>query len=177
MPDYLDIVLKATRTVVLENVFPGANITVTERLLRDPAAEREKLQHLEQTNTEWKQIVEDFASRLEARKNAPPVVLDETLTPEQKAEAEEQARLADIDTMETQLSEFRAVSAQLDAGIANDVRVATCKTVSQRIIAWDLTEKKKTIPLDYESLYKSGVPTGLLQAIVEALAKEPIIPK
>ena len=77
-----------------------------------------------------------------------------------------------------EISSAKLALSSMKSQLQGDPRRLVCAAINSRVVKWDLTgEGKGAVPLDADKLYATAVPTSLLQAILDALNAEPIVPK
>jgi len=127
----------------------GTPIRITEKLYKDPAP----VQLARAKLLEGKSAIDDLISRRK-NKEAEPLSQDE------------------------ELLALQNLGNQLEIAIASDERMQVCERFSQSIIQTDLVDDDgQPMPLAAQPLYDSGVPTEMLEAILDEVAKVPLVPK
>jgi len=127
----------------------GTPIQITEKLYKDPAP----VQLARAKLFEGKSAIDDLISRRQ-NKEVEPLSEDE------------------------ELLALQNLGNQLEVAIASDERMQVCERFSQSIIQTDLVDDDgQPMPLTAQPLYDSKVPTEMLEAILDEVAKVPLVPK
>ena len=149
MPKYSLIIQLGIRELTV-NV-RGIDVTVTQRLDRDP-----------------KQVQEVRAKVLAGRDELKNLI-------SKKRNASGAATQDDTDK---EIEALEAMVNQLDYALESDDRMTVCKAFSESIIKTDITDDEgNPLPLDVEGLYASDIPAEILQEILTAVREVPPAPK
>lgn len=159
---YHEIVEKQQQTRLLE-LYDGAfKLQVTESTLRHPQEEKANRKEIEDAAEAIKTLIatkQDAIARL------------------QSPDPNEDPRVTQAKTLELEISDMQINVLNYEFTLKQDARLLLCKAVASRIVAWELTDGKKEVPLDADKLNASDVPTKLLDDILTELNKQGAIPK